>query len=240
MEVFAFWLSSDGSVCLLFSSDGNVCLCLSSDGSVCLLIVIRWKCLSLVVIRWKCLSLVVIIWKCFPFYRPDLSGRIMVLWYGVGVCPSVCGFVHKACKHDIDQTVSARTVKLGTHITYDKGKNPIDFQGHGSKVKVTCYNIVVKPCKHDTDWTISARTIKLGTQITYDKRKTPIDFQGHGSKVKVTRWTLLLNLVNRIQTEPFQLRPSNLVHRLLMTRGRHLLTFKVMGQRSRSHATHCC
>ena len=63
---------------------------------------------------------------------------------------------------------------------------------------------------------------------------------GHGSKVKVTGYTLLLNLVYTIQTEPFQLGPSNLVHRLLMTRGRHLLAFKVMGQRSRSHATHCC
>ena len=99
---------------------------------------------------------------------------------------------------------------------------------------------VHKACRHDTDRTISARTVKLGTQITYDKRKNPIDFQGHGSKVKVTGYTLLLNLVNTIQTEPFQLGPSNLVHRLLMTRGRHLLIFKVMGQRSRSHATHCC
>ena len=47
----------------------------------------------------------------------------------------------------------------------------------------------------------------------------PIDFQGQGSKVKVTRYTLLFNLVNTIQPEPFQLGPSNLVHILLMTRG---------------------
>ena len=87
-------------------------------------------------------------------------------------------------------------------------------------------HIVVKPCKHDTDWTVSARTVKLGTQITYDKRMTPIDFQGHGSKVKVTRYTLLLNLVNTIQTEPFQLGPSNLVHKVLMTSGRHLLIWR--------------
>ena len=136
--------------------------------------------------------------QMYDFYTPDLSGRIIirptcrdVLWYGVGVCLSVRPSVYKACRHDTDRTVSARTVKLGTHITYDKRKNSIDFQGHGSKVKVTGY-------------------------------------------------TLLLNLVNTIQTEPFQLGPSNLVHRLLMTRGRHLLTFKVMGQRSRSHTTHCC
>ena len=43
---------------------------------------------------------------------------------------------------------------------------------------------------------------------------------------------LLLNLVNTIQTEPFQLGLSNLVHILLTTRGRTLLIFKVMGQRS--------
>ena len=64
---------------------------------------------------------------------------------------------------------------------------------------------------------------------------TPIDFQGQGSKVKVTRYTVLLNLVNMIQTEPFKLGPSNLVHILLMKRGWHLLISKVRGQRSRSH-----
>ena len=45
---------------------------------------------------------------------------------------------------------------------------------------------------------------------------------------------LSTKLVNTIQTEPFQLGPSNLVHLLLMTRGRTLLIFKVRGQRSRS------
>ena len=74
-------------------------------------------------------------------------------------------------------------------------------------------------CKHDTDLTVSARTVKLGTHTSHDKRTTPIDFQGQGSKVKVTCYKLLLNLVNRIQTEPFQLGPPNLVHILLMTRG---------------------
>ena len=51
---------------------------------------------------------------------------------------------------------------------------------------------------------------------------------------------LSAKLVNTIETEPFQLGPSNLVHILLMTRGRTLLIFKVRGQRSRSHAGHCC
>ena len=45
---------------------------------------------------------------------------------------------------------------------------------------------------------------------------------------------LSIKLVNTIQTEPFELGPSNLVHLLLMTRGRTLLIFKVRGQRSRS------
>ena len=76
-------------------------------------------------------------------------------------------------------------------------------------------------------------TIKFGTHTSYDKRTTPIDFQGQGSKVEVTRYTLLLNLVNMIQTEPFQLWPSNLVRTLLMTRRWHLYIFKVMGQRSK-------
>ena len=52
-------------------------------------------------------------------------------------------------------------------------------------------------------------TVKLSTDTTYDKRKNPIDFQGHESKVTVTHYTLLLNLVAMIQTEPFQLGPSN-------------------------------
>ena len=61
--------------------------------------------------------------------------------------------------------------------------------------------------------------VKFSTHTTYNKRTTPIDFQGHGSTVKVTRYTLLLNLVNTIKTEPFQLGPSNLVHIILMIRG---------------------
>ena len=87
---------------------------------------------------------------------------------------------------------------------------------------------------------IQTEPFQLGTHTAYGKRTNPIDFQGQGSKVKVTRYTLLLNLVNTIQTEPFQLGQSNFVHILLMTRGQHLLIFKVMGQRSRSQATHCC
>ena len=85
-------------------------------------------------------------------------------------------------------------------------------KGQGHKL-----HIDVKPCKHDIDRTVSARTVSFGTYISYDKRTNPNGFQGHGSKVKVTRYTLLINLVNTIQTEPFQLGPPNLVHNLRMT-----------------------
>ena len=51
---------------------------------------------------------------------------------------------------------------------------------------------------------------------------------------------LSTKLVNTIQTEPFQLGPSNLVHMLLITRGGTLSIVNVMGQRSRSHARYCC
>ena len=116
----------------------------------------------------------------------------------------------------------------GRHLLIFKVKG----QGH-------TLQILVKPCKHDTDLTLPARTVKLGTHTSYDKRVSPIGFQGQRLKVKVTRYTLLLNLVNTIQTEPFQLRPSNMVHILLMTGRQYLFVFKVRGQRSRSHVRHC-
>ena len=51
---------------------------------------------------------------------------------------------------------------------------------------------------------------------------------------------LSAKLKNMIQTEPFQLGPSKLVHILRKTRRRTVMIFKIMGQRSRSHARHCC
>ena len=166
------------------------------------------------------------VWRGRLFVR--LSGRL-----------SVCGFVRKACKHDRDWTVPARAVKLGAHTTYDKRTDPIDFQGQGSKVKVTCWTLLLILVN-----TIQTEPFQLGPLnlvhiLLMTKRTTPIDFQGHGSKVKVTRYTYLLNLVNTIQTGPFQLGPSNLVLILLMTRGRTLLIF-IMVQMSRSLARHCC
>ena len=69
-----------------------------------------------------------------------LYARLVGTYYGMAMAsgrPSVCGFVRKVCKHDTDWTVPARTFKLGTLTTYDKRTNPHDFQGKGSKVKVT-------------------------------------------------------------------------------------------------------
>ena len=56
----------------------------------------------------------------------------------------------KPCKHDTDGTVSFRTVKLGTHTTYDKKRTPITFKVKGQGHMLNNVN-VVKPCKHDTD-----------------------------------------------------------------------------------------
>ena len=81
---------------------------------------------------------------------------------------------------------------------------------------------------------------------------TPFDFQGQGSKVKVTCNILLLNLVNTIQAEPFQLGPLNCIHTAYGKRttpidfqgqgskvkGTTSIDLQVLGQRSRSHATH--
>ena len=117
-----------------------------------------------------------------------------VLWYGAGVCLSVClsvGLSAKLVNMILTEPFQLGLSKLGTHTTYDKRTNPIDFQGHGSKVKVTCYTLLLNLVKHDTDWTVSLTTVKLGTHTTYDKRTISIDFQ-------------------------------------------------IRGQRSRSHATHCC
>ena len=100
------------------------------------------------------------------------------------VCSSVCGSVHKACKHDTDWTVSARAVKLGTHNTYDKRTNPIDFQGQGSKVKVTRYSLFVNIVN-----TLQIEPFQLGpsnlVHINYYKRTTPIDFQGQGHMLHI-------------------------------------------------------
>ena len=65
-----------------------------------------------------------------------LYARLVGTYYGMARA-SVCPSVHKACKHNTDWTVQARTFKLGTLTTYDKRTNPIDFQGQVSKVKVT-------------------------------------------------------------------------------------------------------
>ena len=91
-----------------------------------------------------------------------------------------------------------------------------------------------KACKQNTDRTIKARAVKLGTHACYDKRTTPIVFQRSRSL-----WCVYTQkLVNKTQKEPLGLGPSTLVH-ILMTRGRHLLFFKVRGQRSTSLGCIC-
>ena len=135
-----------------------------------------------------------------------LYARLLGTYYGMAWA-SVCPSVHKACIHDTDWV--GLSIRLSVH----------------------------KACKHDTDWTVAVRTVKLSTHTTYDKRTNPIDFQGQGSKVKVTGYTLLLNLVNTIQTEPFKLGSSNLVHILLMTRGWHLLISR-SGVKGQGHMLH--
>ena len=161
----------------------------------------------------------------------------------LSVWVSVCGSVCKAFKHDRDWTVPARTVKLGTHTTYDKRTNHIDFQGQGSKVKVTCWTLclfVRKACKRDRDWTVPARAVKLGTHTTCDKRTNPIDFQGQGSKVKVTCWTLLLKPCKQDTDWTVSARTMKLGTHNSYDKRTTPIDFQGQGQRSWSHATHSC
>ena len=51
-------------------------------------------------------------------------------------------FVVKPCKHDTDLTVSARTVKLGTHTTNNKRKTPIGFSRSVVKGQSQMLNVV--------------------------------------------------------------------------------------------------
>ena len=155
-----------------------------------------------------------------------IRGRTLLIFKsGVkGQCHTL-HFVVKPYKHNTDWTVSAGTVKLSTHTTFDKRKTPIDFQvrGHRSRSHAT----------------LCCLTLYIGSsnlvQILLMTRWWHLSLSK--SKVNVTCYSLLLNLVHvaMIQTEPFQLGPSNLVHILLMTRGWHLLILKVMGQMSRSY-----
>ena len=81
---------------------------------------------------------------------------------------------------------------------------------------------VHKACKHDTDCQLGLSNMVHILLVT--RGRTLLIF-------KVTRYTLLLNLVNRIQTEPSQLGPSNLVHILLMTRETNRIDFQGHGSK---------
>ena len=179
------------------------------------------------------------------FQSNFLYARLVGTYYGMAfasVCPSVrpsvCMSICHTCKHDTDWTVPARVVKLGTHTTYDKRMNPIDFQGKRSKVKVKRYTMLLNLVN-----VIQTEQFQLGPSNLEHILLITRGWDLLIFKVKVTRYTLLLNLVNMIQTEPFQLGLSNLKHILLMIRGQYLLIFnmfKVRGQRSKPHATHYC
>ena len=66
---------------------------------------------------------------------------------------SFFGSVCEVCKHDTSETMSARTIKLGTHTSYDKRVTHTVFQGQGSKVKIMMLNIA-KCGKHDRGQTV--------------------------------------------------------------------------------------
>ena len=99
-------------------------------------------------------------------------------------------------------------------------------------IPTVCTHLIVKfviHCRNDISYHLAIVII----------RPTCRDVLWYGAGVCLSV-CLSTKLVITIQTEPFQLGPSNLVHLQLMTRGRTLLIFKVRGQRSRSHVTHCC
>ena len=112
--------------------------------------------------------------------------------------------------------------------------NPFDFQGQGSKVKVTRYTSNLLNM-------IKTEPFQLGpsnlVHILFMARgQTLLIFKVMGQRSR-SRYTLLLNLVNMIQTEPFQPGQSDLVHILLMIREEKMtpIAFKIRGQRSMSH-----
>ena len=78
--------------------------------------------------------------------------------------------------------------KLGTHTTYDKRKTPIDFQGQGSKVKVTRYTLLFNLVNtiQTEPFQLHVGPSNLVPILLMTRGRTPIDFQGQGSKVKVT------------------------------------------------------
>ena len=69
--------------------------------------------------------------------------------------------------------------KLGTFLVLRRIWNPVDFQGHKSKVKVTGSNFyLVKTRINILQWIL----VKLGTYLVLKRIWNPIDFQGHRSR----------------------------------------------------------
>ena len=131
---------------------------------------------------WSVLRIAFVIWTgfkcifCYIFnnssFTPFLTGRIMVL-RRPSVCPSVClGLV--------GQTVSSRTLQIGTLVQHNQRKMPIIFQGQSSVAKV-----LLSHSRKKREWPVRCRIIQLSTIDQNDKLKMHIVFQGRRSKVKV-------------------------------------------------------
>ena len=124
----------------------------------------------------------------------------------------------------------------GTHTCYGKRTTALDFQGQGSKLKVTCTLNIVKACKQDKDRVAWIRTVKLGTHTSYGKGDFNC-FQGQVPKVKVT-----LNIVLKPCKQekdrivwPFGLGLQNLVHVHLLVMARRTHCISMSGVRGQVH-----
>ena len=94
---------------------------------------------------------------------------------------------HNPCEHSRINILQWILTKLGTYLVLKRIWNPINFQGHRSKVKVTgsnfYLNILVNTLESNIlQWILT----KLGTYLVLRRVWNPIDFQGHRSKIKVT------------------------------------------------------
>ena len=124
----------------------------------------------------------------------------------------------KACECNTYYNLCQITSKLHIQVFQDKRRDPIDFGSQGQRWKSTfalcetlwvhCILVFIRRTCRDVLW--------------YDKCVWASVCLSMGLYMST-------KLVNTIQTEPFQLGLSNLVHILLMTRRQTLLIFKVMG-----------
>ena len=109
----------------------------------------------------------------------------------------------------------------------------IDFQGRGSKVKVTCLTSLLYAANKTKAEVFGSRLLNLVHILLITKG-------GQLLILKVRGQGHILNIVvkNKIKTKPFGLGPSNLVHILAMSRG-HVHVYCFQGQGSKVKATFC-